>query len=177
MKKSLLTQFSFLISFFIFIFIFKGWLDLKYLPFLYGGIFGMLLPYADYFIYVYLVKPQERGSQQAVSSISQKKYFQTLDTLVKTRNQRSDLVFHTAYFQLLFLAFSFLVMTSMINLFGRGLVLAFLLHVLVDQFIDLAETKNLDFWFAKHIVIADKDKRVGYLIANFAAFLLLGFLF
>lgn len=177
MKKDLLTHFSFLISIFIFISIYRGWLALEYLPFWYGGILGTLLPYADYLIYIYLVKPKEQISQQTAALISEKKVVQTWDVLIETRNQKSDLIFHTSYFQLIFLAFSFLIITSTTDLLGRGLVLAFLLHLLVDQFVDYVENKNLDSWFGKYIEISDNEKRLWYLFGNFAALLFLGFIF
>ena len=136
---------------------------------------GTLLPDADHLLYVYFLKPKEAVSQKVSSLISEKKVRESWDVLAETRTQRPELIFHTAYFQMIFLALTLWVVTSSGNLFGRGLVLAFSLHILIDQFIDLMETKNLDNWFRKTLVIKDKEYRRWYLAANFILLLVLGF--
>jgi hypothetical protein len=175
MKKDLLTHFSFLISFFLFISLFKHWFAWGFLPFWFGGIVGTILPDVDHLLYIYFLKPHEAVSQKVSSLISEKKVRESWDVLVETRIQRPELIFHTAYFQVIFLALTLWVVTSSGSLFGRGLVLAFSLHILIDQFIDLMETKNLDNWFAKILMIKDKDHRRWYLAANFILLLVLGF--
>ncbi|MBU0569952.1 hypothetical protein KKB40_04190 [Patescibacteria group bacterium] len=176
MKKDLLTHFSFLISYFLFISLFRHWFPLDFLPFWFGGIIGTILPDVDHLLYVYFLKPKEAVSQNVSSLISEKKVKESWDVLADTRTQRSELIFHTAYFQVIFLALTLWVVTSSGSLFGRGLVLAFSLHILIDQLIDLMETKNLDNWFAKILVINDKEYRRWYLAINFVLLLALGFL-
>lgn len=175
MKKDLLTHFSFFIAFFIFISIFRGLLKSDFLPFWFGGIIGSILPDIDHLIYVYLTKPQEAVSQKVDNLINNNKFKETWDLLAVTRSKRLDLIFHTAYFQLIFLAFAFLVITSSSSLLGKGIVLAFSLHLLIDQAIDLTETKNLDNWFRKIIIISDKNQRKWYLITNIGILLIFGF--
>lgn len=177
MKKSLITHFSFLTAFIVLVALFKGWFSLDYLPFLYGGIIGILLPYSDYLIHIYLMKPQADNSRIASSLMNNGNYKQTFNVLVSTRHDLTDLIFHAAYFQLFFLVFSFLVVSSSGSLLGRGLVLAFLLHLLVDQLVDMVETKSLDFWFRKILVITDREQRRWYLVVNLVGFLILSFVF
>jgi len=175
MKKDLLTHFSFFVAFFIFISIFRGWLKLDFLPFWFGGIIGSILPDIDHLIYVYLVKSHEPVSQAVDNLISNSKFKKTWDLLALKRSKRVDLIFHTAYFQLIFLIFAFLVITSSGSLLGTGIVVAFSLHLLIDQLIDLTETKNLDNWFRKVITISNEKQRNWYLVTNIVILLIFGF--
>jgi hypothetical protein len=176
MKKELITHFSFLVAFFIFISIFRGWLTYAYLPFWFGGIIGTILPDLDHIIYTYFLRPHELTSQRVHRLVYEKDLKRTWDLLAATRTERGSLIFHTAYFQMIFLVFAFLVITSSGSLLGKGLVLAFVLHLLLDQFIDLVETGNLDNWFGKVIKLMDKKQRRWYLFANLLTFLIFGFL-
>ena len=136
---------------------------------------GTLFPDLDHLFYIYVLRPGETASQKVSSLISEKKVVQSWNVLTETRIKRPELIFHTAYFQIIFLVLALWVVTSSGNLFGRGLVLAFSLHLLVDQLIDRMELKNLNNWFAKILTLNDKEYRRWYLIANFAALLVLGF--
>ena len=176
MKKDLAIHFSFMIALFILISLFKGWIKLDYLPFWLGGILGTLLPDIDHLIYVYILRPGEAASQKVVELASQRKVFQTWDLLSATRIQRTNLIFHSAHFQIIFVFFALLVITSSGSLLGRGLVLAFLLHILIDEIVDLMETGNLDVWFRKIPVVLDAEQKRWFLIANGLILLLLGFL-
>lgn len=177
MRKDIITHFSFMLAFFVIIAFLRKWFALEYLPFLYGGIIGTIIPDADYFIYVYLLRPEDQNSESANQLFSDKKYKQAWSLLTSSQTLAADLIFHSAYFQLLFLVFAFLVVTSSNNLLGRGLVLGFLLHLLVDQFMDLFEAKNLDRWFRKFIVIQDGQQRNWYLIGNLIVLIVLGLVF
>lgn len=147
MKKELLIHFSFFISLFIFISLFKGYLDLSYWPFWAGGLIGTLLPDVDHFIYVYFLKPHELTSKRVSYMLGKKDLFGSLSLLAETRSERTKLIFHTATFQIIFMILTFFVITSSGSLLGRGLVLSFSLHLLIDQVVDLSETGNFDIWF------------------------------
>lgn len=176
MKKEVLIHFLFLLAFFIFITLFKKWFDLIYLPFWFGGILGTILPDIDHLIYVYVLKPEEPTSQEVSTLISKRDLKKSVVLLATTRSERSELIFHTAHFQILFLIFAFLVITSSGSLLGRGLVLAFALHLLVDGAVDLIETQNLANWFKKLPVTLDQEQIRWYLVANIAVLLIFGFL-
>ncbi|HTK03483.1 MAG TPA: hypothetical protein VL401_01815 [Alphaproteobacteria bacterium] len=62
-----------------------------------------------------------------------------LDRFLKTE----ELIFHTIFFQIIFLVLTFWILTSSGSLFGKGLVLSFALHLSVDQLAGLQEEKNL----------------------------------
>ncbi len=176
MKKEVLTHFFFLISFFIFISLLRRYFALEYLLFWAGGVVGTILPDIDHLLYVYLLRPYELTSQRTQSLVARKEFFKTLNLLATTRSERRRLIFHTAFFQGIFLVLAFLVLTSSGSLFGRGLVLGFLLHLLVDQLIDFFELEHLDNWFYQLNISLGKEKALFYWLFNLFVFLLFGFL-
>ncbi len=98
---------------------------------------GTLLPDLDHILYVYLLRPQEYVSQRFNHMIGQRDLWGSLSLLAETRNERTKLIFHTALFQVIFLVFAFLVVTSSGSVLGRGIVLAVVLHLIVDEVVDL----------------------------------------
>ncbi len=177
MRRELFVHFSFLLSFFILITLFKRWFDLSFWPFWIGGLVGTLLPDIDHFLYVYN-NPQELTSQRVNYQVGKREIWSTLDLLAATRNERAGLIFHTAFFQLIFVILTFWVISSSGSLFGRGLVLAFSLHLVIDQFTDLMQTGALTNWFSQinfPPIGQDKTKLTFYWIANLLALVVFGF--
>ena len=96
----------------------------------------------------------------------QGKFLGTLKFLAETRSERKNLIFHTILFQAIFLVLTIFVLTSSGSLFGRGLVLAFYLHLLVDAYIDWKETGAMENWFKNSPITIPQDKIATYLIVN-----------
>jgi len=176
MKKELVTHFSFMIALFIFISLYRGWFDLVYLPFWVGGILGTILPDIDHLIYVYFLRPGDPTSQKVAFLIEKREAIKSIVLLAETRAERKHLVFHTLQFNILFLLFVFLITTSSGSFLGRGLVLAFSLHLLIDQVVDFMETGNLSNWLRQVNIEFSKDQRRWYLILNLIILLIFGFL-
>jgi hypothetical protein len=162
MKKEIFIHFSFLISLFVFISVLRGWMSFSYWPFWLGGIIGNFLPDLDHVIYIYFLRPQELTSQRVGYMMGKRDFLGSMDLLVRTRSERTKLIFHTALFQFVFLILSFLVVTSSGSLLGRGIVLAFSLHLLVDQLVDFMELGNLDNWFKNFSLTIDEEKAKIY---------------
>ena len=175
MKKDLITHLSFMIAIFILISLYKDWIRLEFLPFWFGGILGTLMPDVDHLIYVYLLHPNDATSLSVSGLLAKREVFKSWDILSNSRRERKDLLLHTAHFQILFVIFSLFIITSSGSMLTRGLVLAFLLHLLIDQVIDLMETGNLDTWFAKFPLNLDAEQKRWYLVGSAAVLLLLGF--
>jgi len=175
MKKELLLQFPFFLSLFILVSVFKGWFSFSYWPFWLGGIVGMLFPYLDHFLYVFLLRPYELTSQRVKFLFNSKRYKECLKLLIDTKFERVDLVIHSVYFQIIFTVLTFWVLTSSGSLLGRGIVIAFYLHLLVDQFKDYQYQGSVDRWFKNFQEIFDQKGKIYYLII--ATLLLLVFAF
>jgi hypothetical protein len=107
--------------------------------------------------------------------VKQRNFKAVLDLLYNTRNERSALVFHTGMFQVIFSIFSFYVLTSSGNFFGRGLVLAFLLHLVLDQYLDFMLNKNIQNWFHNFKVNFSEKETKFYVYFMFGVLMLLSF--
>ncbi|MEK7111690.1 MAG: hypothetical protein AAB875_00005, partial [Patescibacteria group bacterium] len=129
MKKEIFIHLAVLVSLFIFISIARGYLSLSYWPLWVGALFATLLPDLDHVLYVFFLRPQELTSQRVGYMMGKRDFWGSLELLAETRSERSKLIFHTATFQLIFIVLTFFVLTSSGSLFGRGLVLAFFLHL------------------------------------------------
>lgn len=147
MKKEILTHILAALFFSLIVIVLKGMLNLSYWPFIPGIILGTILPDIDHIIYVLYLAPQELTSQRVVYGLKRGEILKTWEILAVTRNERKHLILHTAVFQIVFLILSFLIITSSGSIFGRGLVIAFMLHLVVDETIDLSTIGNLSNWF------------------------------
>lgn len=176
MKKEYFTHFAFLFTFFILIFLVKRWLDISYLHFVVGGIIGTLLPDTDYFVDIFYLRPQSPVLSKGQFKTSKALLVKEFDQLSEKRNLRTKLIFHTVTFQVIFTILAFLVITSSGSVLGKGLVLAFMLHLLVDQLMDFIQLDSLAIWFRQIPSIyqtLDRTKVVLFWLAN--ALVLLGF--
>jgi hypothetical protein len=147
MRRELFLHFSFWFSFFVFVAITKQYLALPYWGFWLGGIVGTILPDIDHVIYFYLVKPAELTSRRFNFLLERKAVGRMFSLLYETRSERTELIFHTIFFQLIFFVLTFWMLSSSGSLFGKGMALAFALHLLIDQVIDLTELGNFENWF------------------------------
>jgi len=177
MRKEILTHFGFLLVFIVLVTLLKRWFSLSYWPFLVGGILGTVLPDLDHLIYVYLLKPQELTSQRVNLMMGKRALWPTMELLAATRTERRELIFHSFYFQIIFWILAFLVISSSGSLLGRGIVLAFGLHLVVDQLLDLLSLDNLDTWFSQINLVLEKEQYLFYWIANVVVLLVLGIFF
>jgi hypothetical protein len=175
MKKEIFIHFSFLISLFIFISLAKGWMGLSYWSFWVGGIVGNFLPDLDHFIYVYFLRPHELTSQRVSYLVEKRNLSRSFRLLAETRSERTKLIFHSGLFQLIFIVLAFFVVTSSGSLFARGVVLAFFLHLLVDQAVDLVETGNMDNWTGGYRLETSNNQAKIYWSIMFLILLLLSF--
>lgn len=176
MRKELFIHFAFWFSFFVFISIFKNHLSFTYWPFWLGGIIGTLLPDADHFIYVFLLNPQDLTSQRVSFLLRKKEVFRIATLLYETRRERKNLVLHTFLFQIVFLILTFLILTSSSSLLAHGIVLAFSLHLAVDQLADFLDTRELNNWGRLFSAESDSDRTVLYISTSFLLVCIMGFL-
>ncbi len=143
----------------------------------YVGIFiGTLLPDLDHILYMY-IHPTELTSQRFQALAGRKSFLPALDLLYHTRRERTDMLFHSAFFQVLFTVFAFLVVTSSGSLLGEGIVLAFLLHLTFDQFIDLTQVHSLKSWFDHSGIVISSNQASIYAVGMFLLTLLFVFVF
>jgi hypothetical protein len=129
-----------------------------------GGVVGTILPDIDHLIYVYFLRPHELTSQRTSSLAKEGHLTQAGGLLVATQNERQNMIFHTIWFQVIFLLFTVWVLTSSSNFFGWGVVLGFSLHLLVDQAQDYKKYKSLNNWFADNKLNITGNGQLLYLL-------------
>jgi hypothetical protein len=175
MKKEIVLHFIYAFVFFVLLSLIRGLFDLHYWPLWLGAIVGTILPNVDHLVYAYFLKPEELISQRITYLNQERNYPKAMEIMAESRYDRSGYVLHTAPFQVIFLVLTFLVTYSSSSLLGRGLVLAFSLHLLVDQFQDLMTTGELRRWFANTAIPLDvKSSKIYFSVMTFV-FLLLAF--
>lgn len=177
MKKDLVTHFVFTVAFFLLATLIRGWTDIMFFPFWAGALLGMILPDIDYLIYIYALNPGASVSQQATNLIEKRSVVKTWDLLARTRPQHSDLIFHSALFQIIFVVFSFLIVTSSGSLFGMGVVLAFSLHLLIDQVTDLVEAGTIKNWFSGLNLDLSRNGERWWVLTQVMLLVIFGFTF
>lgn len=174
MKKELVVHLSFMIAFLATASIFQKWLSLDFWPIWIGGIMGTLLPDIDNLISSQFLGNQESFFQNKTLSVKAK-IAESVRLMFSERLESQNLIFHTAQFQLIFVIFTFLLITSSGSLLGIGLVLSFMLHLVIDQIVDLVESKNIDRWFKDFPIFLDAKNKLWYLLANIIFVLTFGF--
>lgn len=98
-----------------------------------GGILGVFLFNLDHLFYLLVISPHELTSQRFQRLLEQKKFKEALVLMFDTTGERYRLPFHNALFQVILLVLCFFVLTSTNNLFGSGLVMGMMLHLLKDE--------------------------------------------
>lgn len=176
MRERLIVQTSLLIAFILLVGLTKNWLSLSYLPFLYGALIGALMPMLDHLVYVYGLHPEELTSQRVRAYFSKGNIVAGTNLLMTSFSERTKLILHTAHFQIIFVIVSFLIVSSGASVFGRGVVLAFLLHLVVDQIIELNDKGNIDGWFSVLPITLTKTQQIWYVAANSVALFVFGLL-
>ncbi|OGM12897.1 hypothetical protein A2141_05905 [Candidatus Woesebacteria bacterium RBG_16_40_11] len=175
MRKYLITHLAFLLAFFLLITLLKHWFSLIYLYFWAGGMVGFAFPLVDHLLYAYVLRPEEVVSERIRYMIRKRELKNALNFIILTRHERSKLILHTAYFQAFFFVLAFWVITSSGSIFGRGLVLAFSLHLFIDQVIDFMDKRDIGIWFKDLPIIMDQQKIRIYMITNILLLCFLGF--
>lgn len=174
MKKSLLTYLVVTAIVFSFIVLIgRLYTSLNTIYLIIGGLVGVILPAVDHLVYIYLY-PNELTSQRAGRLIAQKQWRKSINLLYLTSQERTKLIFHTAWFQMLFTAFAVFVASSSGSFFGKGLVLAFLIHLLIDQFFDLQSTGELRKWFSETNIKLTPKGYLIYFLTNTIIILFIG---
>ena len=162
MKREVFLHFSFWFAFFVLVSLTNKYFSLSYWPFWLGGIVGTLLPDIDHLIYVFFLQPQDLTSQRVNFELQKGEWKKSLGLLYLTRSERMGLIFHTVTFQIIFLILTFLMMSSSSSLFGKGIVLAFSLHLLIDQIVDLTELESFANWQKNLPFVFEIDKAKIY---------------
>ena len=115
--------------------------------FLLGLILGNLILDLDQFIYCYFQAPHEFASQRFKRLLNLNRFRESLIYALQTAHERKRTVFHSAFFQMIFLVAVLFVLTSSGSFLGKGLVMGLFLQMLVVQGRELQTEGKMDRWF------------------------------
>lgn len=159
MKKYLAQHLPMALGYGLVIFFIKGLLPfvsweqyLNWLFFVIGVGAGVLILFADRIVYTYSY-PGTQVAQQFGWYVSQKRYFQAMELLYDRRLEMERLTFRSALFMAVWVPLAFFALTSTSALFGKGVVMGLMLHILFDSWrLQKTDPRRLHlrlFWLIK----------------------------
>lgn len=139
-----------------------------------GVAVGVVLLFLDRVAYTYAY-PSEQLSQQFTWLVKDKKLGRALELLDSRRGEQKRLTFRSALFIAIWVPLSFFALTSTTSLFGKGVVMGLMLHILYDswrlQKLDPGALSERLFWQIKREVGGQEKMLFLYIItAVFVAF-------
>lgn len=123
---------------------------------------GVLVLFADRIVYTYSY-PGTQIAQQFSWYIKEKKYLSALELLDDRRLEQERLTFRSSLFMAIWVPLAFFALTSTTGLFGKGVVMGLMLHILADAWkLQKLEPRRLHvrlFWLIKR-EITDEERLV-----------------
>lgn len=104
--------------------------------FLIGAGMGTFILDLDHLIYAFLYKPHEPSSHKIRVLFMQRDWQGLVRVLQECHQEHTELFFHQAIFQVIFLFFAFFIITSTPSFLAKGIVMAANLHLLKDEWAD-----------------------------------------
>lgn len=141
-----------------------------------GVIIGVLLLFIDRIVYTYSY-PGTQIAQQFSWYWQQKKYGSALTLLYDRRLEAERLTFRSSLFIIMWIPLAFFALTSTSALFGKGVVMGIMLHILADSWrLQKADPRRLHlrlFWLIKREVT--NEERLTFLWITTTIFTLFSF--
>lgn len=139
-----------------------------------GVVVGVILLFADRIAYTYSY-PGAQISQQFAWYVKEKKYLTALDLLDARRLEQERLSFRSALFMTIWVPLAFFALTSTTGLFGKGVVMGLMLHILADAWrLQQHEPRRLHvrlFWIIKREVKDEERQIFLWVITGLFAFM------
>lgn len=139
MRRYIFSHLPFALLYGFFLALLKGnWLPFtgnelfRWIGFVAGTAVGVLVIYLDRIVYTYSY-PMDLLSQQFSMLIKEKRWGQALSLLDVRREEQNKLTFRSALFMVIWVPLSFFAITSTASLFGKGVVMGLMLHILLDS--------------------------------------------
>jgi hypothetical protein len=141
-----------------------------------GVAVGVLILFLDRVAYTYAY-PGEQLSQQAQWYFKQRQYLSGLALLDTRRLEQEKLTFRSALFMVVWVPLAFFTLTSTPVLFGKGVVMGLMLHILLDAWrLQRTDGQRLHvrlFWMIKRVV--SNEERIIFLWIMTGIFVLFSF--
>jgi len=154
-----------------------GWSNpLGWILWVAGVVTGVLVLFADRIVYTYSY-PGAQISQQFAWYVKERKYLRALELLDTRRLEQERLTFRSALFMTIWVPLSFFALTSTPSLFGKGVVMGLMFHILADAWrLQKSEPRRLHvrlFWLIKREIT--NEERLVFLWTISAIFAIFSF--
>jgi len=154
-----------------------GWSNiLAWLWWVPGVFVGVLILFVDRVVYTYSY-PGAQISQQFSFYWKAKKYIEAINLLDIRRLEQERLAFRSALFMAVWVPLAFFALTSTPSLFGKGVVMGLMFHILSDAWrLQKVEPRRLHirlFWMIKRPVT--DEERLVFMYVMTAIFGLMSF--
>lgn len=134
-----------------------------------GVVVGTLLLYLDRVVYT-LSYPKEQLSQQFAWLVKERRYREALSLLDNRRGEQNKLTFRSALFMVAWVPLAFFALTSTSGLFGKGVVMGLMFHILVDSWrLQRADSTRLNerlFWQVGRVVRPEEQLVFMYVLSG-----------
>ena len=161
MKQKIINNFILVFVYVLVVVLVNRYFNFSSLYILLGGLVGYYLPDLDHLLYIFILRPQDLTSQRFTSLLKNRNIKDAVVLAYDTTSERKDLIFHTFYFQVVFLILTFWVLTSSNNFFVKGLVLGGFLNI----------TSYLFFRFQNQEIVFDNADKTRIFVFIFVGFL------
>lgn len=177
MKPKTTSYFSLTVFYLLVLSVARFKIDLNLVWLWLGGLIGAVILESDYLFQVFLVQPELPISSEIKQLWEKQQYKSALTTIYNRASEITHLTFHTIFFQVIFYAFSFFILSSSGSVFGQALVLTSLLHLLKEQFEEIRKNNRLlEGWFYRlNISLSNTGQKIYFGIAVFVFLLFTGF--
>lgn len=183
MKRYLLAHLPMIVIYALTVLLLKsGWWRLDFLVLLdwvwwvLGVGIGVLILFADRIVYTYSY-PGAQISQQFSWYIKEKKYLDAMELLDVRRLEQERLTFRSSLFMVIWVPLAFFAITSTTGLFGKGVVMGLMLHILADAWrLQQKDPRRLHlrlFWLIKREF--SDEQRLVFLSVMTGIFVLFSF--
>jgi len=131
---------------------------------------GVLVLFADRIAYTFSY-PGTQISQQFAWYIKEKKYMTALNLLDARRLEQERLTFRSSLFMAIWVPLALFAITSTPGLFGKGVVMGLMLHILADDWkLQMQDPKRLHirlFWLIKREITDEQRATFLWVITVF----------
>lgn len=169
MQKYVVTHLPMALAYAGVVFLVKGLLPLReigeylgWIGWVLGVGLGVLVLFTDRIVYSYSY-PATQVAQQFGWYWQQKKYLTALNLLYDRRLEMERLTFRSSLFMVVWVPLAFFALTSTPGMFGKGVVMGLMLHILYDSWrLQRLEPRRLHlrlFWLIKREV-TDEERLV-----------------
>lgn len=166
MHKYVLTHLPMAVGYGMLVFVVKGLFPiagithyLNWVGWIIGVLLGVMILFLDRVVYTYSY-PGTQIAQQFAWYWKQKKYLTALSLLYDRRLEAERLTFRSSLFMVVWVPLAFFATTSTTLLFGKGVVMGIMLHILVDSWrLQKSDPRRLHlrlFWLVKREISEDE---------------------